>query len=98
MHNPLKLAITITWFALFAAFSWRSGRVQAYQSGPPTELTGAPGESDCASSGCHTGAAVNSGAGVLAISGLPALYRPDQEIDLTVTLSQANRARFGFEL
>jgi uncharacterized protein (TIGR03437 family) len=95
-RDPLKLAITILWFVLFAVVGWRSGR--AYQSGPPTELTGAPGESDCASSGCHTGAGVNTGVGVISITGLPTLYRPDQEIAVTVTLSQPNRARFGFEL
>jgi len=85
-------------FILFAVFGRQGERVRANQSGPATGLTGAPGESDCASSGCHTGAGVNTGAGVPSISGVPALYRPDQEINLTVTLNQANRARYGFGL
>ncbi len=98
MHNSLKLTIAITLFVLFAIFGWQGGRVQAYRSGPPTELTGAPGEQDCSSSGCHTGTGVNASTGILALPGLPAAYRPNQEIDLTVILTQANRPRFGFEL
>jgi len=96
--NCFKLTILVALFVLFVVAGWRDWRVQAYQSGPPTQLTGAPGEFDCSSSGCHTGGGVNSGSGTLAVTGLPAAYRPNQEIDLTVTLSQTNRARFGFEL
>ncbi|MEK7830380.1 MAG: choice-of-anchor V domain-containing protein, partial [Acidobacteriota bacterium] len=77
---------------------WQGRQVRANQGGPPPGLTGAPGESDCASSGCHTGNDINSNLGALIISGLPAAYRPDQEINLTVTLSQPNRARYGFQL
>jgi len=95
--NRLKFAI-VTLFILVAICGWQDRRVRANQAGPATQLTGAPGEFDCSSSGCHTGGGVNSSNGTLAITGLPASYRPSQEINLTVTLSQANRARFGFEL
>ncbi|MEP7342788.1 MAG: choice-of-anchor V domain-containing protein [Acidobacteriota bacterium] len=98
MLNSLKLTILVVSFVLFATFGWQNRLALASQSGPAAQLTGAPGEFDCSSSGCHTGGGVNSGNGTLAVTGLPAAYRPNQEIDLTVTLSQTNRARFGFEL
>jgi uncharacterized protein (TIGR03437 family) len=95
--NRLKFTI-VTLFILSATFGWQNRQALASQSGPAAQLTGAPGEFDCSSSGCHTGGGINSGSGMLEITGLPAAYRPNQEIDLTVTLSQTNRARFGFEL
>jgi uncharacterized protein (TIGR03437 family) len=93
----LKLAILVL-LALFAGFVWSGNNAQANQGGPPAGLTGAPGESDCLSSGCHTGNDINSLNGSLTINGLPGTYRPNQEFNLTVTLSQPNRARFGFQL
>ncbi len=93
----LKLAIVFL-LALFGGLAWQSKSAQANQGGPPAGLTGAPGESDCLSSGCHTGNDINSTLGTLTITGLPASYRPDQEFNLTLTLSQPNRARFGFQL
>lgn len=94
----LKLTIIVALFASFAMWLASGEKALANQSGPPPGLTGAPGESDCLSSGCHTGNDVNSLSGSLTINGLPATYRPDQEFNLTVTLSQPNRARFGFQL
>ena len=93
----LKLAILVL-LALFAGYVWSGKPAQANQGGPPAGLTGAPGESDCLSSGCHTGNDINSLNGSLTINGLPGTYRPNQEFNLTVTLSQPNRARFGFQL
>lgn len=93
----LKLAILVL-LALCAGFVWSGNNAQANQGGPPAGLTGAPGESDCLSSGCHTGNDINSLNGSLTINGLPGTYRPNQEFNLTVTLSQPNRARFGFQL
>lgn len=34
----------------------------------------------------------------MAITGLPATYTPNQELTLTVTVTQANRVKFGFQL
>ncbi|MBP6821461.1 MAG: hypothetical protein KA368_07955 [Acidobacteria bacterium] len=94
----LKIVPIVILVGLFLGYGWQGRQVRANQGGPPPGLTGAPGESDCSSSGCHTGNDINSNLGTLAIGGLPAAYRPDQEINLTVTLSQPNRARFGFQL
>lgn len=94
----LKLSVIIVCLAFFIGSVWQKGHVQASQSGPPTEFTGAPGEQTCAVASCHLGNAVNGGGGALTLTGLPAAYRPNQVINMTVTLSQSNRARFGFEL
>ena len=74
-------------------------RVLADPDGAPTGRTGAPGETTCAASSCHTSFALNSGTGKVAISGLPASgYTPGQVIAVTVTMTQASIVRWGFEL
>lgn len=93
----LKLGVVFL-LALFGVLVWQNKSAQANQGGPPAGLTGAPGESDCLSSGCHTGNDINSNLGMLTFTGVPASYRPDQEINFTLTLSQPNRPRFGFQL
>ncbi len=95
--RTLKLTIAFL-LALLGGLAWQNKPAQANQSGPPPGLTGAPGESDCSSSGCHTGNDLNSNLGMLTITGAPVSYRPDQEINLTLTLNHPNRARFGFQL
>jgi uncharacterized protein (TIGR03437 family) len=94
-----KLSI-IAFFITLAIFCGLGGRrARAYQSGPDPARTGAPGEQTCASTtGCHISFPVNSGTGTLSLNGLPANYSPNQEINLTVTLSQTGAAAFGFEI
>src|SRR5262245_6107726 len=89
----LKLTITVSLSALFTIYSLSGSTVRAFSSGPDPSLTGAPGELTCSS--CHGGGATG---GTLSISGLPANYTPNQEVTLTVNLSQAGRMRFGFQL
>src|SRR5215510_4014215 len=89
----LKLTIILSLVTLFAIYSLNGSAVRAFSAGPDPSLTGAPGESTCSS--CHGGGPTG---GTLSISGLPANYSPNQEVTLTVTLSQANRARYGFQL
>jgi uncharacterized protein (TIGR03437 family) len=89
----LKLTITLSLGALFTIYSLNGSSVRAFRGGPDPSLTGAPGESTC--SACHGGGPLG---GTLSISGLPANYSPNQEVTLTVSLSQANRGRFGFQL
>ncbi len=89
----LKLTIITSLGVLFAIYSLNGSGVRAFSSGPPPSQTGAPGETTCTS--CHGGGPTG---GTLSLSGLPANYSPNQEITLTVTLSQANRAGFGFQL
>jgi uncharacterized protein (TIGR03437 family) len=93
----LKLSIFLFFCALFLTVVMKSRPAAASVSGPVTRSTGAPGEQTCAASTCHIGTPVNSGSGTLTITGLPANYSPNQEVDITVTISQASRVRFGFQ-
>lgn len=99
--NPLKISVFLFFCALFVAFGLKGARVNANSgglpSGQPPSRTGAPGELTCAAAGCHTDSAVNSGGGALTITGMPTNYTLNQEYDITVTLSQSGRTRFGFQ-
>lgn len=95
--NPLKISVFLFFCALFVAFGLKGSRVHANSGGPPQSRTGAPGELTCATTGCHTGSAVNSGGGAVNFSGVPANYTFDQEYVITVTVNQTGRSRFGFE-
>lgn len=72
-----------------------------YASGPDPRHTAAPGDdqSSCASSGCHTGTAVNGGGGNIVVS-FPngATYTPGQQQTFTVTVTDAGRKFFGFQM
>lgn len=97
--NLLKLTITLSFGALFVVYLCNGTRAVANQSGPDQlSRTGAPGELTCAIATCHNSSALNSGGGTLTLTGLPDNYTPGQEIDLTVTLSQAGRQTYGFQL
>lgn len=95
--KALKLSVFLLFCAAFAAFGWKGRPVHANSDGPPTGRTGAPGELTCAIAACHIGTAVNTGGGTLTISGFPANYSPNQEADITVTIVQSGRVRFGFQ-
>lgn len=95
--NPLKISVFLFFCALFVAFGLKGARVHANSSVPPLSRTGAPGELTCAITACHIGTPVNSGGGSLTIVGLPANYTLNQEYDITITLSQNGRTRFGFQ-
>lgn len=95
----LKLSIIGGFLVLALGFGLTGRKVKANAEGPPPQRTGAPSEQTCAISGCHTGSAVNSGAGTLTLTGLPANgYTEGQALTLTVTINQAGRSRFGFSL
>lgn len=64
--------------------------------GPPLGFTGAPGEGTC--TGCHYTFPLNSGAGKVEITGLPASYTPGQSYAVTVTVSHPTARSWGFEL
>jgi hypothetical protein len=66
-----------------------------FAAGPPAGRTGAPGEATCVQ--CHTGT-LNSGAGSVAIEGVPDVYEPGQEYTLTVRVSHPDRRRWGFQI
>ncbi len=69
-----------------------------YVTGPDARYTGAPGDiGSCVQ--CHdTFHEANMGPGSVTISGNPAVYEPDMQYVINVTVQQPNRQRYGFQL
>ena len=66
----------------------------------PASTTGAPGEVDCTTSGCHESYKVNSGSGKISArieNGLNS-YIPGKTYSVTVEVEQASLLRFGFQM
>jgi hypothetical protein len=84
----MKILITILGLLVMPSI------VLGYSSGPPDEVTGAPGEGICVD--CHTSFPLNSGNGSLAITG-PAQFLPGHTYPVTVTIQDAGQQRWGFE-
>lgn len=61
---------------------------------PPTGRTGAPGETTCQASGCHTGGIFS---GTVEITGLPDTVVSNQVYSITLT-NTSNASRAGFQL
>jgi len=93
MTSRLKLITVCLSLAVFGLIALESRPVIANRTGPIASVTGAPDEGSCAD--CHGGGAIG---GTLVISGLPQNYTPGQDIQITVTLTQSGRNRFGFQL
>ncbi len=75
-----------------------AGLAQSYSTSPPLRGSGAPGEPDetqCIH--CHLGHAVNFGSGTLILTA-PPTYAPAHTYDLTVSLAQADKLRWGYQL
>ncbi|MCI0485219.1 MAG: hypothetical protein L0229_01200 [Blastocatellia bacterium] len=74
--------------------------IVAYASvtGPEPRYTNAPGDlGNCVS--CHdTFHEANVGSGSVTIDNVPAVYEPGEQYTLVVTVQQAGRQRFGFQL
>ena len=88
---------------VFYSFNFTNKPVHAYAAGPDPSLTGAPAfaggipaETTCTD--CHASFALNSGPGILKVLGLPSSYTPGQDYTVTVSLNQASRVRYGFEV
>ncbi len=93
-----KLLLTLTFIALLLIVD------NAFTSSgvPPIGRTGAPGESTCAASGCHTGNAVVANSSFLAVTSASSTlftdgYTPGQTYNIIVNLS-TNTPRYGFQL
>ena len=80
----------------FYGYSSKFQKVSASASGPTASHTSAPGEANCTA--CHGSFPVNSGTGNIVISGIPANYKPNQQIPVTVTVNQADAVVYGFQL
>lgn len=78
---------------LFAAWNMLTGSVRD-PNNPPAGRTGAPGETTCAASGCHSGGTYT---GTVSISGIPDTITANQSYVITLTHA-SNAVRAGFEL
>ncbi len=81
-------------FALFVTITVTSLTSMLDPNNPPAAKTGAPGESTCAQSGCHSG---GSYTGTVTLSGLPDTVTTGQAYSITLT-NASNAVRAGFEL
>jgi hypothetical protein len=72
-------------------------RASTSSSQPPAGYTGAPGESTCATSGCHSGN-LNTGPGSVTLINPPANYIPGQIYPIQIQVDDATKSKFGFEL
>jgi FG-GAP-like repeat/Reeler domain len=91
----LSFATSLATFG-FLIFPAKFNKTNASASGPATSHTNAPNEGNCTE--CHASFLLNSGTGKISISALPANYQPNQQIPVTVTISQADAVIFGFQL
>lgn len=81
---------------LASAFFFLAPLAFGFSSGANPGLTGAPGNSTCAA--CHGDGTVNTRGGSVAIGIPDASYTGGQKYRITVTITDANARRWGFEL
>lgn len=80
--------------ALFSILLCWVTLVYAFSSSPPPSNTGAPGEGSCIN--CHSGPTNRPGS--IRITGLPQSYETGRQYNLTVTVSETGRSRWGFQI
>ena len=80
-------------FSLFVTWYVLTGSMRD-PNNPPTARTGAPGETTCGASGCHSGGTYT---GSVTISGVPDTIVANQSYTVTLT-NTSNAIRAGFEL
>ncbi len=94
-----KLTITLGFCSLLLSGWLSAATSRANSNGQPNSHTGAPAfgtlaaEPNCTV--CHTGTA-NSGDATIAMAATPLAYTPNEEIQLTLSINQLGRTRFGF--
>jgi len=72
---------------------------EASSSGAPASHTGAPGETTCATIGCHDDNSVNSGKAKLTIDmGQAVNYKPGHTYAVTIRITEPDVERFGFQI
>lgn len=91
----VSVLLAATVYGLFGDQTGNSVKAKI-SPGPPLGFTGAPNEGNC--TGCHYTYQVNSGAGKVEITGLPASYSPGQSYLVTVTVSHPTARAWGFEM
>ena len=82
------------------AIAFTSALAETLSNSAPASSSGAPGEVDCTTSGCHESFALNIGQGTAAISieNGATSYIPSKTYNIIVETSFPNLNRFGFQL
>jgi hypothetical protein len=68
----------------------------AFADGPDPAKTGGFGEPTCLE--CHDDNGLNDASGRMSLSGIPEMYTPGKDYNITVTLARPGLARAGFQL
>jgi len=89
----MKYKTLITALVLFATWQFLTSSIRN-PSNPPAGNTGAPGETTCAQSSCHSGGTFT---GTVSISGIPDTVIANQSYAITLT-NTSNAAKAGFQL
>src|SRR5437667_12888467 len=86
-------------FTLILGLAW-TGLLFAFQFGPDPAMNGINGNGQtCATAGCHSSFALNSGGGSVSVSGLLGdAWVAGQTYPLTVTVTRTGQRAFGFQL
>src|SRR5689334_1551206 len=86
-------------FTLILGLAWTT-YIFAFSMGPEPAMNGINGNAQtCATAGCHSSFALNSGGGSVSVSGLPATgWVAGQTYPLTVTITRTGQRAFGFQL
>jgi hypothetical protein len=83
--------------ALIITLTFLPGMVLAFSGGPPDHVCADPPDyTNCTM--CHSSFTVNSGAGYVALTGLPTAYTPGTTYPISVTTAMTGQLRWGFEL
>ncbi len=79
-----------------SAFFFIIQQALSYSTGPPTGLTGAPGEGECTS--CHSGTAITNSNKISVYSNMAnGQYIPDSTYTIILRARSSSCVRFGFE-
>lgn len=96
----MKRALTLIFTLAFLLISFKSF---TYKYGPGGGYTNAPGEKNCATSGCHTGTSLNGGNGsltnmVLSDNFSGGGYIPDSTYTFKLSYKQSKIDKWGFSM
>jgi uncharacterized protein (TIGR03437 family) len=95
MSKTIRLAATIAGIVLSAAL------IFAYATGPDPRHTAAPGDDPkaCATSGCHTGTALNGGGGNVVVNFPNGMtYTPGAQQTFTIVITDSRARVYGFQM
>ena len=92
--------LAVFWAAglFMAVFAIPSAHAVYYGKGAKPASTNAPDETACQAAKCHAQYPLNSGEGILTLSGVPSRYEPGARYPLTISLAQEGQKRWGFQV